>query len=323
MRRRRFWLRAVLLGVAAVLLLGLAAVWWLLPGTYRIAHDWELPTRYDADRFYAEPTAANGVRLSLLTDTGGGLFLTRRALQRAGAENSTLAGLNRARLPSFTPGAAIPEPTGGERWMPVSDRTDSDGMLGQRWFAGGVWTFDYPAGRLILHAQPFAPTASMLSHMTPLGFRTVAGVRVGNHPRFTATMDGEPVQCLFDTGATAFLTPQALAILHDGGASERATSFVADSLFTRWRKRHPGWRFIENGCGMSHQPMIEVPQIQAAGLRAGPVWFTRRPDEAMRWMSSFLDQPISASIGGNFLRHFRITLDYPNARAYFAVQGPP
>jgi hypothetical protein len=30
-----------------------------------------------------------------------------------------------------------------------------------------------------------------------------------------------------------------------------------------------------------------------------------------------MDKPISASIGGNFFRHFRVTLDYPRAVAYF------
>ncbi len=29
-----------------------------------------------------------------------------------------------------------------------------------------------------------------------------------------------------------------------------------------------------------------------------------------------MDAPIAASIGGNFFRHFRLTIDYPNAVAY-------
>lgn len=317
MRLRRFWRRAVLVTAAVLLLSCIAGGWWLWPGRYRVVQDWQLPIRYDADRFFAEPVALNGNRLSLLTDTGGGLFVTRRALKQAGAEDSTLPGLALARLPAFRADAGVPEPTGGERWMRVVDRTDTDGMLGQRWFAGGVWTFDYPARKLILRATPFSPTPSMLRHVEALGFRTCLGLRTANHPRLAVTIAGETIQCLFDTGATAFLTPEALAVMGDGGPSERATSFVAASLFQHWREQHPEWRTINPGCGMSRQPMIEAPRVEVAGLSAGPVWFTRRPDEAMQWMSSFLDQPIRASIGGNFFRFFRITADYPGAKVYF------
>jgi len=74
---------------------------------------------------------------------------------------------------------------------------------------------------------------------------------------------------------------------------------------------------IENGCLKSHEALIEVPEARVGGLAAGPIWFTRREDGALLWMSSFMDRPIAASIGGNFLRHFRVTVDYPNAIGYF------
>jgi hypothetical protein len=37
----------------------------------------------------------------------------------------------------------------------------------------------------------------------------------------------------------------------------------------------------------------------------------------MQWMSKFMDQPISASLGGDFLRYFTITVDYPGSIAFF------
>jgi hypothetical protein len=200
--------------------------------------------------------------------------------------------------------------------MPIA-REEGDGMLGQRWFAGGVWTLDYPRRRLILHHCPFAPGPEAMRHSTPLGFRTEYGVRTANHPRFTVTIDGEAIDALFDTGATVWLTPEALAVVNEGTASERATSFVRATVFARWHTGHPEWRVIERGCARSREALIEVPEIQAAGLTAGPVWFTRRPDANLDWMSSFLDKRIAVSIGGNFLRHFRVTLDYPGAVAYF------
>jgi hypothetical protein len=35
-------------------------------------------------------------------------------------------------------------------------------------------------------------------------------------------------------------------------------------------------------------------------------------------MSSMTDKPVEGAIGGNALRHFRMTLDYPRGTAYFA-----
>ena len=63
--------------------------------------------------------------------------------------------------------------------------------------------------------------------------------------------------------------------------------------------------------------MIEVPEVEVAGWKVGPVWFTRRVPWNFKWMSSYMDRPISASIGGSFLSYFRVTLDYPKSVAYF------
>jgi hypothetical protein len=112
------------------------------------------------------------------------------------------------------------------------------------------------------------------------------------------------------------LTPEAMQVVGEPGASERATSFVSMRLFDRWHKAHPDWRVIEKRCEMSHEDLIKVPVVEVAGLRSGPVWFTRRSEGNYVWMSSFMDAPISASIGGNFFRLFRLTIDYPNAVAY-------
>ncbi len=292
------------------------------PGTRSVAHDLSLPVRYDEHRFYAEPITTNGTKLTLLTDTGGGMFLTQAALSRAGGTPTRMFGRTVSRLPAFKPDAAIPEPSGGDRRMPIWDDTDGDGMLGQRWFAGGVWTFDYPARSLVLRATPFMPTAAMALHAAPVGFPTSLGIRDGHHPRFTVSIAGDSVEALLDTGATAWLSPQALEIMNDGGRSERATSFIQGSLYDRLHSAHPEWRTIVNGCVKSHADMIEVPEVEIAGLKAGPVWFTRRSDATYVWMSSFMDKPIAASVGGNFFRHFRMTVDYPRAVVYFEQAAP-
>jgi hypothetical protein len=311
------WLiRIALAGAGLILVAVVGVVWWLLPGRHEVERDVELPVRYAGGRYFVEPVTRSGVKLSLLTDTGGGLMLSRGCAMRTGIKPATLFGREFARLPQFRPDAWIPEATGGERWMPLRD-VNGDGMLGQRWFAGGVWTFDYPARKVILRRVPFEPTPTMASHRVPLGFRHEWRMRTSNHPRIVVTIAGEPVDCLFDTGATAWLSPEALRLAGDGGPSERATSFISADLFTRWREAHPEWRVIDAGCEKTKEPIIEIPEVEVGGLRAGPVWFTRRMVGNYTWMSTFMDQPIVGAVGGNFLEHFRVTVDYPGAVAYF------
>jgi hypothetical protein len=314
------WLRWLVLGVLACAVVFIGFVWWWLPGTHTVDQDIVLPTRYAAGLVYAEPVTAAGVRLSLLTDTGGGLFVTRQCAKRCGMHVVNRFGKQRARLPPFRADAWIPEPTGGERWIALSDG-EGDGMLGQRWFAGGVWTFDYPATQLVLCRTPFVPTSAMRRHSVPLGFRHEWGVRSSNHPRFVVSIAGDAVDALLDTGATVWLSAEALRIADDQQPAERATSFVAAGLFERWRKAHPEWRVIDQGCQKSQEAIIEIPEVEVAGWKAGPVWFTRRANENYVWMSTFMDKPITASVGGNFLRHFRVTVNYPEAIAYFEKPG--
>jgi hypothetical protein len=119
----------------AVAVLSLWFVWWWLPGTHIVDQDVALPTHYNAGLFYVQPVTVAGQTLSLLADTGGGTFVTRRCAQRCGMHGTILTG-GRSRLPAFRPDASIPEPTGGEKWLPLYDEEEGDGILGQRWFAG-------------------------------------------------------------------------------------------------------------------------------------------------------------------------------------------
>ena len=65
--------------------------------------------------------------------------------------------------------------------------------------------------------------------------------------------------------------------------------------------------------------MIEVPEVSIAGFRVGPVWFTERPDPNFhQYMSQWMDRRVDGALGGNALRFFRVTVDYPVAVAHFA-----
>ncbi|MDX2033714.1 MAG: hypothetical protein SF339_23765 [Blastocatellia bacterium] len=291
-----------------------------------------LPARYDEHRFYVQPVTTAGAKLNFFTDSGGGLFIFREAAERLGLSIRNLGGegdeaFHVAALPAFKAGAAIPLPESREGRLPVwappaGDRAanefDYDGMLGQDWFGGRVWTFDYPGRRLLLRAPGDVPRHDA-KHRAPLGFKTDAsGKRVLNFPRVQAVIDGETFDLLFDTGATTFLTDAALASLRDSGAAARATSFITASTFEKWRKRHPSWRVIEQAEKTTGEAMIEAPGVSLAGYTVGPVWFTRRKDANFReYMSQFMDKPVEGALGGNAFRYFRITVDYPNAVAIF------
>jgi hypothetical protein len=190
------------------------------------------------------------------------------------------------------------------------------GMLGQEWFSGRVWTFDYPAHRLLLHTGP-APVGDP-SHTISLGFKAAGGERQLDFPRIRVEIDGDTLDLLFDTGATAMLPPAALAAIADGGPALRATSFITTTTFDRWRTRHPDWRVIPDADQLRGMAMIEVPRISVAGYAVGPVWFTQRPDRNFHeYMSQFMDRRIEGALGGSALQYFRVTVDYPRATALF------
>ncbi|WP_223643741.1 hypothetical protein [Corallococcus sp. EGB] len=223
-----------------------------------------------------------------------------------------------------------------EAWMPGLDWTEGripvapgsnrgleagDGILGQAWFAGRVWTFDYPGRNLWLRAEGDLPKVAP-PHRVTLGFPSdSAGKRQANYPRIQVRVNGETLDLLFDTGATLSLTESAQKALADERPAIRATSFITRSTYERWHQRHPDWRVIEDGdTNVPGSTLIEVPYIEVAGHEVGPVWFTTRPDPNFReFMSQFMDEPVEGALGGNALRFFRVTVDYTQAVAVFEL----
>ena len=295
-----------------------------------------LPVRYDAHRFFVRPVTDRGDTLELYTDTGGGLFLfsdvvARLALPR---EMRGVQGTDTAyavSLPAFRRDAAIPPPAGSaggklfvldakQRLGGISK--SMQGMLGQDWFAGRVWTFDYPGRRLLLRAAGDVPRLAP-AHVVPLAFKSdSAGRRTLNFPRIRVEIDGDSLDLLFDTGASARIPAAALATLGDGGPAERGTSFITTEIFDRWRARHPDWRVIDDADELPKMAMIEVPRISIAGHTVGPVWFTQRPDRNFhQYMSQWMDRRVDGALGGSALHYFRVTVDYPAGKGYFELAG--
>lgn len=296
-------------------------------GTY--AQDAEpnaLPSRYEEQRFFVEPILANGKKLNLFTDTGGGLFIYKSSaknLDLISSEGKTTSPID---FPKFKESSSIPKPLGSKGKIYILApkegqklHSNYDGMLGQHWFADRIWTFDYLNQKLILWNKTPSIIEKKSKHRVKLAFKTnIFGKRTLSFPRIKIEVDGEEIDVLFDTGATTFLTKEALEELKDERAATRATSFITNVMFEKWRKKNPKWRIIKKAESTTGEAMIEVPNLKIAGYEVGPVWFTRRANKNFHeFMSKFMDKKIEGAIGGNALHHFRITVDYPKALAVF------
>ncbi|OOG43667.1 hypothetical protein [Rhodanobacter sp. C05] len=142
-------------------------------------------------------------------------------------------------------------------------------------------------------------------------------------PRIALTVDGQALDMLLDTGATAHPTAEGLKASGISTTTEGigVTSYITKSTMDVWRKKHPDWMVIEQGDDLIPQkvfPIIRVPKVQIAGWEVGPVWFTERPDSAFHdMMASLMDRPPEGAVGANILEHFRMTIDYPHRDAWF------
>jgi len=290
----------------------------------------ELPTQFAENRIVVTPRLRTGEQLTLLTDSGGGLFLTVAAVQRLGFEVTQRPGPDDleqdvATLPPFAADATIPLIEEFGRTLPVSEESLAqegeriDGLLGQKWFAERVWTFDYPARKLLQHIGDDANLPE--GQPVTLGFATdSSGRRWANFPRISVKIDGVIHDLLFDTGATVRLTDSPGPDLADAAPGCRGTCFIGHDIFNRWRRRHPDWRVIPGAdANLNGAPMIEVPSVTLAGREAGPVWFVERPNwNFHHWMSQWMDRRIDGALGGSALQYFRVTVLYPRALALFS-----
>lgn len=286
-----------------------------------------LPTEYVENRFAVTPITNSGQKLRLFTDSAGGHFLTSEIVdmlklptESHGSENGK--PLRSVAYPSFKPEASIPPAIGSMLFVFDSKVMNGglegyDGMLGQQWFAGRVWTFDYPAKQLLWRAAGDLPKHEA-AHEVKLGFQTTkAGVRRANFARIEVEVDGETLSFVLDTGATNLLSAEALKEINDGRPADRATSFLAEGIYNKWHIKHPEWRVVraKSATGLE---MIEVPRVTVAGFTVGPVWFSVQQDAAFhQYMAQWMDKPTEGALGGSLFKYFRMAVDWPNAVAVF------
>jgi hypothetical protein len=301
-----------------------------------------VPSSLVAGRWFVYWNVA-GQRLRLYTDTGGGnIVLYPEAVRSLGFAADTTywrRGADSGRLVT----TAIPESAIDSVFPPIPEfrsvqqvagalrlnvaqepaRPDADGfspagVLGSAWFADRVWTLDYPNARLLYHDRGSTSPAAAPC-WTPLGFQTTSdGWRTNHFPRVTMRVDGESIEMLLDTGARVEVTEAAQRLLADSEPRHRGTSFITRRRFEQWHAKHPSWRVLRAATEGFGFDMIEVPRLELGEQLVGPAWFTVLNNENFEtFMSQYMDRPIEGALGGSALRHVRVVLDYPRARAAF------
>lgn len=268
-----------------------------------------LPVELIDDRWFLVAPLATGGALRFYLDSAGGMFVAEAAATRLGLARETEDGQATVAVPAFVD-PHIPRPVTARLPVYAKPFAGADGMLGAPWFAGHAFLFDYPKRELsVLASLPTVAAERRIAvHFAP-------GMPFG---RIQATIAGETLDLLLDTGATVSLTEPARATV-GGAAVERATSFITKSVLDRWHAAHPEWRMIADADTIiAGSPMIEVPRVTVAGFDVGPVWFTQRPDDNFhKWMAQWTDKPLDGALGGNAFRTLRVGVDWTAGAATF------
>ncbi len=294
-------------------------------------HPIALPSQFVSNRFFVTPEADSGLKLRFYTDSAGGLFLSAAATKSLNPQLTAkeLANGRQVKFPTFKPGKSIPIPLGvlfkgyisvfalSKADVGGTDIADVDGLLGQQWFSGRTWTFDYPKKKLWWRAPGDLPKHDPI-HEQKLFFKTnPKGGHTTDFARIEIGIDGELVSFTLDTGAVDALPADALKFVGDNGPSVRATSFLGQGMFDKLHVKHPDWRVYSHPTSTGSK-LLEVPKVTIGGYEVGPVWFSIQPDQAFHeYMAQWTDKPTEGSIGGSAFRYFKMTVDWPGAVAVF------
>jgi hypothetical protein len=181
-------------------------------------------------------------------------------------------------------------------------------FLGQNFFMGKSWTFDY-IKRQIWVNTPISKAEEGKPGVQRIGFKKNSNhENVFGHPSMYIEVDGEIIEVLFDTGATIVLSEDGKK---DFGTEAKTIggSFIAKSIFDKWRKMHPDWKHYEKAD--MNNDIIEVPKVKIGGYEVGSVLFAERNDENWsKGMITSMDTIVKGAIGGSGLSYFKVTIDY-------------
>lgn len=290
-----------------------------------------VPTSFEAGHFYYTPTLANGQTLRLLVDSGGGgptwWIYPSVAAPLALKPKACGTGVKVYEPPAFAPGKGVLTSTQrcGGVWILEGEKEEPgrtwDGLVGNQYLSTNAWTFDYPGHTLTREDSHWKPAKG--SHVITPGYpRDQNGHYKIAFGRIPITVDGESIDLLLDTGATARPTPAGKAIMHTETAADGLAggSYITTPIMDAWHAKHPDWPLVDKADDIKPgMRAIRVPDVVIAGWHVGPVWFIERPDKNfVEYMSSMMDGTVHGAVGGNVFAPFRMTIDYPHGKVWFA-----
>lgn len=310
-----------------------------------VKNDWKpnliLPALFiDGERFYFKLPLANNDTILAFGDTGGGIsFLSPKVIGKGDINSNLKRGIAKAMMPlryilfqdlvkdknypapSFQPNFIIRNPfkavTSPVMMIPTMNndiklmldvQPEMEAFLGQSFFMGHSWTIDYP-NEIIMVNTPIKDSSVHDAYVQKLGFKkNTKQVKIYGHPSMKVVIEGDTIDVLFDTGATIVLSEEGKRMLKTTKKT-LGGSFIAASLYNKWRKEHPEWKYYSKADLAGD--MIEVPTVTISGHKIGPVLFAVRKDEV--WSSGMIasmDKVVKGAIGGSALKYFKVTIDY-------------
>jgi hypothetical protein len=151
-----------------------------------------------------------------------------------------------------------------------------------------------------------------------------------------------PLRINRETGLVAVdasIDGRSYPITIDNGS---AYTWIRQSTAKSWLSSHPGWERGSGAVGPSNMMMsgdrtessgtlLRVPEIALGSLilkdvgllAAGPGRSPSPNLELFDWYSTKNAVPVIGWIGGNVLKGFRLTIDYPNQMTYWQKQNEP
>lgn len=300
-----------------------------------------VPSRFlDGERFFAKIPTIGGDTILGFCDTGGGLSMLMPAKKDNPAVKPLVkTGILKGFMPvdyilfkDMVPDLHFPKPSPmpnfvlrkpfaqiKQPYLVIPPENEELGMitekmpqmgafLGQNFFVGKSWTFDYITQKIWLNT-PLKKSESNNPNVQSLGFKKNSKhVSVYGHPSMTIEVAGESIDVLFDTGASFVLSEDGQRLFNTSKET-LGGSFIAASLFEEWKEKHPDWKIYPKS-DLSRD-IIEVPSVTIGEYTVGPVLFAKRPDE--NWsegMIRSMDKVVKGAIGGSALQYFKVTIDY-------------
>ncbi len=282
-------------------------------------HAVTIPMQLELDRPYIDVTlvgsGGQAVRAHAWVDTGGGAILFSAGLARelglkaAGKpiheEGHALAPVD---VPVVRMGGEVIKLAKGEAFISIDEPetlsgSDAQMQLPGRMLREHVVTFDYPA-----HAFTVADHNRADVSGTPVK----ASIGKSGMPVVWLSVAGRTEGFLLDTGGQFNMV--SLAKLRD------------------WARRNPTWRQVTGAYGPAnmllaqetHGVMLRIGEMKWGPFAIHDAAAVSRPAGVYeKWMSQMLGQPVIGSMGGNVLRDFRITIDYPDGKVYLQRQSAP